>query len=260
MWSTITTTEKKKQAVVVTLTLPVDGQKLAMQITSELEKEDGLDLLLKKLDELYELNKDQKIYAAYEAFEQVKRPHDMPLVKFIAAFEERINELTSVGITLPDSLLAFRLLKSANVDEESRRVVRATCTDLKLAEMKRALLCVFEASFEFSKATNYGAPSTSAGPQFEPMASSQIKSEPVYQTRSFDQVMTETNDTFEVSSSFNSRGGNRSRGRASNRSRGNGSRFQPYSNSDGSNSWRSNDRGGFNYRESSTDDRRQPVN
>ena len=65
MWSTITTTEKKKQAVVVTLTLPVDGQKLAMQITSELEKEDGLDLLLKKLDELYELNKDQKIYAAY---------------------------------------------------------------------------------------------------------------------------------------------------------------------------------------------------
>ena len=89
MWSKITTTDKKKQAVVVTLTLPVEGQKLAMQITDKLEQDDGLEVMLKKLDKLYELNKDQKIYAAYEAFKQFKRPQDMPLVKLIAAIEER---------------------------------------------------------------------------------------------------------------------------------------------------------------------------
>ena len=116
--------------------------------------------------------------------------------------------MTAVGITLSYSLLAFRLLRSANVDDESRRVVRATCTELKLVGMKRALLCVFEARFELSKALSCGAPSTSADSQFEPMAASQIKSEPVYQTRLFDQVMTENNDTFEVSSRFDSRGGN----------------------------------------------------
>jgi hypothetical protein len=67
MWTKITTTVVKKQALAIALTLPVEGQKLAMQMGDDLEKEDGSSVpaLLKKLDELYELNKDQKIFAAF---------------------------------------------------------------------------------------------------------------------------------------------------------------------------------------------------
>ena len=91
MWTKVTSCEKKKQAVAIAFTLQVYGQKLAMQISeTEMEKEDGsgVNTLLKKLDDLYELNKDQRIYAAYEAFEQFKRPDEMAIVKFIAAFDE----------------------------------------------------------------------------------------------------------------------------------------------------------------------------
>ena len=181
MWTKITATAVKKQALAITLTLPVEGQKLAMQIIAELEKEDGtsVEKLLTKLDELYELNKDQKIFSAFEAFEQFKRPEDMPVVKFIAGFDERVNELNAVDIKLPEPLLAYKLLKGASLDEEARRVVRATCKELKLSEMKKALLNVFEARFQFSN----GGQSTNSS--FEPTSSQFIKSEPVYQTRSY---------------------------------------------------------------------------
>ena len=100
MWTKVTATAVKKQALSITLTLPVEGQKLAMQIIAELEKEDGtsVEKLLTKLDELYELNKDQKIFSAFEAFEQFKRPEDMPVVKFIAGFDERVKQLFSKTI------------------------------------------------------------------------------------------------------------------------------------------------------------------
>ena len=242
MWTKITATAVKQQALAITLTLPVEGQKLAMQIIAELEKEDGtsVEKLLTKLDELYELNKDKKIFSAFEAFEQFKRPEDMPVVKFIAGFDERVNELNAVDIKLPEPLLAYKLLKGASLDEEARRVVRATCKELKLSEMKKALLNVFEARFQFSN----GGQSTNSS--FEPTSSQFIKSVPVYQTRSFDQTVVDNNDSFEVTSSYNNgRGGasSRARGRGNYRS-SSSNRYQPYSESH--DSWRSNDRGGSN--------------
>jgi hypothetical protein len=239
MWTKITTTVVKKQALAIALTLPVEGQKLAMQMGDDLEKEDGSSVpaLLKKLDELYELNKDQKIFAAFEAFEQFKRPEDMPIVKFIAGFDELVNELVAVDIKLPEPLLAYKLLKGANLEEEARRVVRATCKELNLIDMKKALLNVFEARFQFGKGGQ------SANSRFEPTSSQFIKSEPVYQTRSYDQTMVDSNDTFEVTSSYNNgRGGASSRGRSRGNHRSSGSnRYQPYYDN-----WRSNDRGGSN--------------
>ena len=44
----------------------------------------------------------------------------------------------SRDIKLPEPLLAYKLLKGASLDEEARRVVRATCKELKLSEMKKS--------------------------------------------------------------------------------------------------------------------------
>ena len=61
-----------------------------------------------------------------------------------------VSKLKSLGIDLPDSLLAYRLLKSAALGDEARTIVRATCKEMKLKDMKMALLNVFEAIFGFS--------------------------------------------------------------------------------------------------------------
>ena len=168
------------------------------------------------------------MYAAFESFEQTKRPSEMSIVKYITNYEEVINQLKAVDIELPDSLLAFRLLKSANLDEESRRVVRATCKELKLADMKKALLNIFEARFDFVPTC------TGSSSSFEPTF---VKEEPVYEAQAFNNSTIEVNDTYECSSRGES--SYRGKGRFNSRSRA-GERFKPYKNTSPNKLWRSN--------------------
>ena len=55
----------------------------------------------------------------------------------------KINNLKELKVELPDSLLAYKLLANAGLTDDVTRIVRATCKDLKLQDMKNAIFVAF---------------------------------------------------------------------------------------------------------------------
>ena len=147
IWCSVTDVAKDKQADVLILTLDADGQNLALRVSEEdRHKGDGsgVDEILKVLDTLYEQNKSQKIYSAFEEFEHFVREPSMSVAKYISEYEMKVSALTDLEVNLPDPLLAYKLLKNASLTEDCTRIVRATCKELKLEDMKNAILNVFD--------------------------------------------------------------------------------------------------------------------
>ena len=79
----------------------------------------------------------------------------MSLAKYISEFEMIITELKSFKVTLPESLLAFRLLRYANLPEEVARIVRIACNTnargaeaMTLDNMKATILNAFDCRLE----------------------------------------------------------------------------------------------------------------
>lgn len=226
-WCKITKVTKKNQADTIILTLPMTAQNLALQIPEEdIEEDDGVKKLLEKLDEVYDKNTNQKIWTAYEEFEQFRRGPSTGIAKFLGEFDSKVSELKALDINLPESLLAFRLLKAADLNDDKRTIVRATCKEMTLKDMKTAILNVFEAKFDFG---NEQSSSSGIDSFATPVA---IKEEPVFYSKSNVQGSNRGNGSYKM------RGQNRMDflGSGSQKSRG----FQPGEQDDAQND--SNDR------------------
>ena len=82
---------------------------------------------------------EQAAFIAYEEFETFQRPPSMSTLDYINEFERRNNKIKSKKIELPDAVLAYRLLKSANVSEQKQTLARATISKLTFEDMKKQL-------------------------------------------------------------------------------------------------------------------------
>ena len=52
----------------------------------------GVQKIIAKLDSLYEQNVTQKLFSAYETFENFKRSQDMSIAKYISEFEMKAKD------------------------------------------------------------------------------------------------------------------------------------------------------------------------
>lgn len=105
--------------------------------------EGGIDKILKKLDELYEIEKDQKIYLALEDFESFRREKQESLVDFVSAFENKHNKIKAYECVLPDGVLTYKLLKAANLSKSQEQLCIATMQKWEYKEMIKQLKAVF---------------------------------------------------------------------------------------------------------------------
>ena len=85
---------------------------------TDLNKEDGLDILINNLERLYVKDKKASAYLAYEQFESFQRPTEMNIIDYINEFERLYYEIQLYEMTLPTAVLAYRVLKSANISNE----------------------------------------------------------------------------------------------------------------------------------------------
>ena len=104
----------------------------------------GVVLLLAKLDELYLKDKDQLAYAAYDSLENFKRPPDMSIKDYLITFERLHHKIIQYNIKLPGPVLAYSVLKSANISPEKEQLAHATITELKYEAMKKQILKIFD--------------------------------------------------------------------------------------------------------------------
>jgi len=65
------------------------------------------------------------------------------MADYIIEFEQRYNRIKKYDMTLPDAVLAFKLLDTACLEEKSRQLALTACTDLTFASMKSALKRIF---------------------------------------------------------------------------------------------------------------------
>ena len=115
------TLDPKKQALAVALCLKGQARARAIEIKKEtLNSDNGMDELLKALDELFLKDEVDIAYSAYTDFDSYKRSEGVSMVDFIVEFERRNNLCKKHNMELPDTILAFKLLDSSCLQEQER--------------------------------------------------------------------------------------------------------------------------------------------
>ena len=129
-WQAITDLPKEKQAIVVALSLPQtpDTTGIRERVFEELElsdlkKEDGMKTLTDYLDK--NLGKDDLVDSLekFEDFEDYTRRSGQSINDYVAEFDQKYNKLRKLKMELPSAILAFKLLKRANITQEERLLV-----------------------------------------------------------------------------------------------------------------------------------------
>ena len=131
---------KKELGPALVLSLEGRAREAALELDiSVLNADDGLDKVIGQLDGLYLRDTNQLTYAAYSEFEKYKRPTDASINDFVSDFERKYNKVKAKKIELPDAVLAYRLLDSANLPSSKVELIMATISSLTYQEMLKQL-------------------------------------------------------------------------------------------------------------------------
>ena len=128
-WREVTDLRKDKQGVVIALSLPEDDKnKIQEKVFSQIgledfKKDDGLDILIDFLDS--QLMKDElsDSLEKFEEFEDIQRTSGQSITEYIATFDSRYRIIEKLNMKLPSEILAFKLLRKANISQEEKMLV-----------------------------------------------------------------------------------------------------------------------------------------
>lgn len=144
IWQALTDLPAKKQGPSLYLSLQGKAREAALELDLEdLKKDTGVQTILDRLDKLYLQDTNQSAYLAYQKFETFKRPDNMPMKEFLIKFEQLYIKIKDHDMTLPDGVLAYRVLNSANLNQEEMKLCRATISELKYDVMVKQLLRIY---------------------------------------------------------------------------------------------------------------------
>ena len=126
-WREITDLEKEKQGIAIALTLPEDEERIREKVFDELsiadlKGEDGLDKLLTFMDKKLKKDDLADSWEKFSVFEEYERK-EQAITEYISKFDQNYNKILKKGMALPSEILAFKLLKQANLGSEERLLV-----------------------------------------------------------------------------------------------------------------------------------------
>ena len=137
IWSSFTTLEKDKQGAALLLTLEGAAEEAALELdVSVINRNDGLKSIIQQLDKLYLKDKTLEKFQALEVFDSYQRKPETPIHEHIQNFEKLYYKLKSHGTTISEDLLAYKLLKSANLSTADEKLAKGTTNELTLVSMK----------------------------------------------------------------------------------------------------------------------------
>ena len=142
MWKLATTVPAAKQAPRVILSI-ID--KKARDFSTRLDKtklvaaagdSDGLSYLLAELAKYFSKDRVQTVFIAIENLETFNRPKEMSILDFVKEFGRRVDAVTELisdeaAETQPyhDGVLAYKVLKQANLSDDQQILAVATVKD-----------------------------------------------------------------------------------------------------------------------------------
>ena len=140
LWSLCCKLEKQEQGPALALSLTGHARQAAMEIdTAVMNSDQGLLSVINKLNGLYLKDVNQRIYVALKNFECYKRSADTSMDNFLNQFDLRYNKLRAHGIVLPDVVLGYRMIESANLTQSRNELVRISAGGMSYDEIKKQL-------------------------------------------------------------------------------------------------------------------------
>jgi len=144
IWTELTDFDKSKQALAIHLALQGRARVAASELTvAELKAEDGVKKLLEKLDSLFLHEIGRRQFANFRDMYRLKRDGSVGIDQFVSQFQHAYYKLKSQSVELPDTVLAFMLLESCNLDEKEEQLILSGMSEIKFDSMKAALKRVF---------------------------------------------------------------------------------------------------------------------
>lgn len=144
VWKAFTNIEPRKQGPAVFLSLTGSARDAAHEIPVDtLDSDTGLNVLLGKLDELFLKDEDNAAFEAYDTFERYERPNGMSVFEYINTFERLYQKAKHFKLELSDGVLAYRLLRSANLSDTHQQLARATLPALTYTNMQAQIKKIF---------------------------------------------------------------------------------------------------------------------
>jgi hypothetical protein len=145
VWQKLTDIIVSKQGPAILLSLEGKARDAILELDiDEIAADGGVKKIIDKLDSIFFKDKAQTAYDAYDKFERFQRPHDMDINNYVNEFERLLSKTRAYGTIMSADILAYRLLKSANISENHQQLARATITgDLTYESMKKQLKRIF---------------------------------------------------------------------------------------------------------------------
>jgi hypothetical protein len=141
VWVELTSLPKRKQGPALFITLKGKAKEAISDMEiAELTDEVGFANMIAKLDNLFKKDENQEAYLAYKDFENFRRSQDMKIKDFIIKFESMYSRIKKHAMTLPEGVLAYRLLHSVNLRDEEMRLCRATIEKFEYEDMKKQIM------------------------------------------------------------------------------------------------------------------------
>ena len=136
--------EPGRQGPAVALSLEGEAQDAILELdTAVISGTGGVDKIIERLNRLYKKDEPTEKYNALESFETYKRNSSTVIRDFLTEFEKRYHKTKNHGTIWSDDLLAYRLLKSANLTTRDEQLVKATIGELKYDIVKTKLIKTF---------------------------------------------------------------------------------------------------------------------
>ena len=151
IWDKFTTLEDAKKGAAVLHTLEGLAEEAVLELNdTKINAADGLKNVIERLDRLYLKDTTLDKFQALEAFDSYTRPPTTSKQEHIHQFDKLYFKLHSHGTTISEDLLAYKLLKSANLSPQDEKIAKGTTTELTLSNMKTQLKKIFPDSTSLS--------------------------------------------------------------------------------------------------------------
>jgi hypothetical protein len=140
-WKEVTDVPAAKQGIAIALTLPEGDitnirEKVFDEISLvELKADTGLQTLITYLDKKLGKDELEDSWEKFEDFEDYSRKDDETISQYIANFDQKYQRIVKKGMTLPPEILAFKLIRKANVTREEKLLVMTGMDYTQKAEL-----------------------------------------------------------------------------------------------------------------------------
>ena len=121
IWCKITSIPKKDQGGAILLTLENEAEDKVLELDeNEIICDLGVANIIKQLDKIYKKNETLEKFEALDSFETYRRQPEESINDFIIEFDKRLNRTKKLGTTMSNDLLAYRMIKCANMLEQDK--------------------------------------------------------------------------------------------------------------------------------------------